>query len=85
MDSSCSSWSDAVLRAHLRRAATERMDSPDLLVRALAGQACLEAIAELRRRGVALWHEDGAATTVGVATVPAPRAPLALGSLGTTC
>ncbi len=77
MDTSSTSPSDEALRAELRRAADERMDSPDPLVRARAGQVCLEAIAELRRRGVALWHDGGRAATVpvGSAVVPAPRVP----------
>lgn len=86
MKTSSSSASDRALRADLRRAADERMDSPDPVVRALAGQVCLEVIAELRRRGVPLWHEGapGADERRASTPVPAPRAPLALGGLGTT-
>lgn len=54
------SCTDDVLRARLRRAAQERMDSTSPHQRALAGQTCLDVVTELQRRRVPLWHAPDA-------------------------
>ncbi len=59
---------DDVLRARLRRAARERMDSTSQSRRAVAGQACLEVIAELQRRRVPLWRAPDASRSCAATT-----------------
>ncbi len=51
---------DEVLRARLRRAARERMESTAPLPHARAGQTCIDVMTELRRRGVPLWRDPDA-------------------------
>ena len=51
---------DDVLRARLRRAARDRMESTAPVLHARAGQACIEVMTELRRRGAPMWRDPDA-------------------------